>query len=257
MNNNDGTVYHARNQDFSPANYLQEMLYTGVFTKGDKELFRAQMIAGYFMPLTALVKGANGFSYETNTRYMDKQAGLETFWKNLFDAKRPLNGWSIRKALETTTNYEDFVKFMSTVPLIAPMYNIISGVKKGTILARDPDSVAHVMTLGQTNYECRDDYIIVTNFDYFFHDIREWFDPTGGKGIGHPRRPAAQKILNTSTVLTQDVLWAAINDFEVMAKDTIFQVVINVETGLWNASLPACTQFPKNHHEIFGESILI
>ena len=54
-------------------------------------------------------------------------------------------------------------------------YAIVSGVRKGTILARNPNEVAHVQTLGKSNFEERFDYILVTNFDFFWHDIREWF----------------------------------------------------------------------------------
>jgi len=113
----------------------------------------------------------------------------------------------------------------------------VSGVKKGTILARNPDGVAKALVLGQSNFECRDDYIIITNFDFFYYDIREWFDPTGGK-IGRPRRIVAQRILNATQVLTPEVLFDVINTVGVIATDTIFQAIINVEKGLWNVSLP-------------------
>mmetsp|Transcript_63609 Transcript_63609/g.138465 ORF Transcript_63609/g.138465 Transcript_63609/m.138465 type:complete len:400 (-) Transcript_63609:211-1410(-) len=244
-NKDDNSVYHARNLDFSPAEYLQDLVYTGIFKKGGEELFRAQMVAGYSFPLTALKKGADGFSYEINTRFLDHEGGNGEMWKNMFDEKRPLNGWTARKAIETSANYEDFVKAMSTTPLVATVYNVISGVKKGTILARNPDDVAYQMTLGKENYQCRDDYIIITNFDFFYHDIREWFDPTGGKGIGHPRRIAAQKLLNASSSLTPEVLMSTISEMEVMAKDTIFQAIINVEKGIWQVGKPACTDCPK------------
>ena len=44
-NSADGTVSHARDLDFSPA-ILGNLVYTGIFKKSGKELFRAQMIAG-------------------------------------------------------------------------------------------------------------------------------------------------------------------------------------------------------------------
>jgi hypothetical protein len=240
MNKADGMVYHVRNQDFTPAKYMQNLVYTGIFTKAGKEVFRGQMIAVYSLPLTGLKKGANGFSFETNTRYLDHKGGNAEFMKNLLQEKRPFNGWTIRKIMEGADGYEAAVETASSAKLISTHYMIIGGVRKGTILARNPDNLAYQMTLGQPNYQCRDDYIIITNFDFFFHDIREWFDPTGGKGVGHPRRIAAQKILNSSAVLTPGVLISTINDVGVMAKDTIFQAVMNVETGLWNASLPVC-----------------
>jgi hypothetical protein len=239
-NKADGMVYHVRNQDFSPAKYMQDLVYTGIFTKAGKEVFRGQMISGYSLPLTGLKKGTNGFSFETNTRYLDHKGGNTELMHNLLNEKRPFNGWTIRKILEMADGYEAAVETASSAKLISTHYMIFGGVKKGTILARNPDNVAYQMTLGHPNYQCRDDYIIITNFDFFYHDIREWFDPTGGKGIGHPRRIAAQKILNSSAVLTPEVLISTINDVEVMATDTIFQAVINVETGLWNVSLPAC-----------------
>lgn len=242
LNKEDGMVYHGRNQDFAPAKYIQNLLYTGIFTRGGGEVFRGQMVALYAFPLTALKKGPNGFSTETNTRYTDHVHGNAELLNNLLKERRPLNGWTIRKILEESADYEAAVEAASSITLTATQYLIIGGVRKGTILARNPDNLAYQLTLGKRNYKCRDDYIIVTNFDYVFHDVREWFDPTGGYGIGHPRRVAAQKLLNQSAHLTPDVLWSTINDKGVMAKDTIFQALINVETGSWNVSLPACTE---------------
>jgi hypothetical protein len=239
MNKEDGVVYHGRDQDFSPAHMLQDLVYTGVFKKGGKELFKAQMIAAFTMPLTGMRAGANGFTFETNTRYFSKDEE-KTMLKNLLDEKRPFNNWSVRKAAEECEDYECFIEKVSAAKYIAPMYNIISGVKKGVILARGTDNVTHQLTLGQSNFECRDDYIIVTNFDFWDHDIKEWFDPTSEKGLGHPRRIAAQKLLNASDALTPEVVFSVIDDDDVRATDTIYQSLMSVEAGIFNVSLPAC-----------------
>lgn len=234
----DNTVYHARNLDFSPVKYMTELVYTGIFHKGGKEVFRSQMIAGYSAVITGMKMGPDGFTIERNTRYTDHVKGNEQMIHNLLKEKRPTNGWQLRKILETAKDYEDAVAKVSAAPYISTEYAIMSGVKKGTILAKNPDDVAHVQTLGETNFEERADYIIMTNFDFFFHDIREWFDPTGGK-IGRPRRIEAQKILNATKLgeLTGEILFDTINAPGVIA-DTIFQMVANVETGLWNVSQP-------------------
>jgi len=242
VNKEDGMVYHARNLDFSPAEYMQSLVYTGIFMRDGKELFRAQMLAAYSLPVTGMKKGPNGFSVETNTRYTDHFGGDKELLRNLFHERRPLNGWVTRKVLETAVDYEAAVHALSTTPYVTTQYHVVGGVRKGTILARNPDGLAYAMTLGQANYQCREDYVIITNFDFVYNDKREWFDPTGGKGIGHPRRIAAQKLLNSTSVLTPDVLYNTISDFEVQAKDTIFQAMMNVEIGLWNVSLPACTK---------------
>jgi len=83
-------------------------------------------------------------------------------------------------------------------------------------------------------------YIITTNFDYWNHDIREYFDWTAGE-IGTPRRIVAERILNASEVITPEVLWQTINAKGVFAHVvdyTIMQGVMNVETGYFNVSSP-------------------
>ena len=70
------------------------------------------------------------------------------------------------------------------------------------------------------------------------HDFREYFDPTGGK-MFHPRRIAAQKLLNATDLgsIDGEALFNIINAEGVLA-DTIFQAVINVEQDMWNISQP-------------------
>jgi hypothetical protein len=234
----DGTVYHGRNLDFSFAKYLQAMTYTGIFTKGGAEVFRAQTIAGYASILTGMRKGPNGFTIEINTRFASHLGDNGKMFRNLFKEKREISGWTKRKILENHDNYEDAVEDFSNTPYPASEYNIISGVKKGVILARDPDGVAYKLPLE----ESENNYIIMTNFDYPWHDVKELFDPTSVKGLGHSRRKDAQKILDAAPVITPELIFSTMNDDGVMAKETIFQVVMNVEKGLWNASLPACVK---------------
>ena len=98
---------------------------------------------------------------------------------------------------------------------------------EATSSREDPASVAHLSTLGPAAY------VIVTNFDYWWHDVREYFDPTGGH-LGLPRRVAAQRILNASLnaglALTPELMNATISADGVLA-DTIFQAVADVEVG--------------------------
>jgi hypothetical protein len=234
----DGTVYHARNLDFSFSEYIQPLVYTGIFTKGGSEIFRAQTMGGYTAVLTGMRKGPNGYTMEINTRFTDHVGGNSEMIKNVFTNKITPSGFLKRKILETADNYEDAVEAFSTTPYGATEYNIVSGVKKGTVLARNPEGLAYQLPLSESGKK----YIIMTNFDYIWHDVKEIFDPTGGKGIFHPRRPAAEALLDNADSMTPELLWSVINDFEVMAKDTIFQVIMDVETGLWNASLPECTK---------------
>ena len=233
----DGTVYHARNLDFAPLDVMSKLVYVGIFTKGGKEVFRSQMVAGYTMVVTGARFGSNGYAIERNTRYTDHWGGNLQMLEQLFKGV-PLNGWSLRKILEDTPDYDSAVSKIRSVEYASTEYAIVSGVKKGTIISRAPKSVVFTQTLGEHNFEERDDYIIMTNFDFFHGDIREWFDPTGHGGFGKPvRRVAAQKILNATSPLTQAVLFDAINAQYVIA-DTVFQAIINVEKSIWNVSQP-------------------
>ena len=60
----NNTVYHARNLDFSPVPYMTKLVATGIFTKGGKEVFRSQIVAGYAQLITGMRKGPNGFAIE-------------------------------------------------------------------------------------------------------------------------------------------------------------------------------------------------
>ena len=244
MNHQDNSVYHARNLDFAPVPFMKNLVYNAVFTKAGKEVFRSQMIAGYTQVITGGVfSGSDGWAIERNTRYADHSGGNAEMIHNLYSGstKRPLTGWTLRKALENIPTYDEAVAHLSTAPYVATEYTIISGIKKGTILSRNPDGLAYKQTLGDKNFDERDDYIIVTNFDFFWHDVREWFDPTGGEGLGKglSRRKAAQKILNSTTFgdIGPDVLFQTLNHKDVLA-DTVFQAIINVEKGIWNISQP-------------------
>jgi hypothetical protein len=167
----DGSVAHARNLDFSPVPVMTQLVFTGIFTKGGKEIFRSQMVAGY----TSMVTGAkmqkdgsaDGFAIERNTRYPDHSSGNEQMLKNLLSG-RVTNGWQLRKVLEEAPNYDAAVAAIAKVPYVSTEYAIVSGVRKGMIMAKDPDRVAHTQILGQPNIYQRSDYIIITNFDFFW-----------------------------------------------------------------------------------------
>jgi hypothetical protein len=239
----DGTVSHARNLDFSPVPIMTNLVYTGIFTRGGVEVFRSQMVAGYQQLITGYRAGPNGYAIERNTRYADQKKGNQKMFE-LLAGGNPLNGWQLRKIMEAHDNYDDAIAAIAAAPFSSTEYAIVSGVKKGVILSKAPSSeglVEYTQTLGQPNFEERSDYIIMTNFDFFDHDEREHFDPTGGfptKTL-FSRRVNAQKLLNSTELngITPEFLFETINANGVLA-DTIFQAVINVEKGYWNVSQP-------------------
>merc|ERR1712224_425223 len=134
------------------------MTYNGVFHKGGKEVYTAQMIAGYHAPLTGMRRGKNGYTIEINTRYPPKETNIGNLMNYLFKEKRTTSGWVKRQVLQTIDNFEEAVKAFSTRPYASTEFNIISGNQKGVILARNPDGVSHTLTLGPN----RNDYIAIT-----------------------------------------------------------------------------------------------
>ena len=228
----NNSVLHARNMDFMFAKYLSKLVYNAVFTKKGAVLYESQMIALYGAPITGMRRGSNAFGFEINSRFADHIGGNVELFKNLFYLKRPLSYWIRRKLFEQIDNYDTVVQRLSDTPFAAPEYIVLSGNNKGVILARNPATLAYKIELAKKRY------IIVTNFDYIYNDVREWFDPTSVNGIGN-RRVAATKILDKHAI-TPHLLLAVLNDPGVMAKDTIFQALINVKHHSYQAFLPAC-----------------
>jgi hypothetical protein len=192
--------------------------------------------------ITAARMEEDGYALQRNTRFVVHIGGFKVTMDNLLNGV-PLNAWTQRKILENATTYDEAVEAFSSARYASTEFNIISGNRKGVIISRSPEGVVHKSTLGETNVEEREDYIIMTNFDFYWNDIREWFDPSGGYGIGHPRRLEAQKLLNATAVgsLTSEFLYEVISSKGVFAPGnfgTIFQAIINIEKGLWNTSQP-------------------
>merc|ERR1719395_70129 len=173
------------------------------------------MIAAYSSPLTGWRRGTNGYTIEINTRYPPKESNIKNLLDLLFKEKRMTSGWIKREVLQNIDNFEDAVKAFSTRPYASTEFNIISGNQKGVILARNPDDLYHTLTLGPN----KNDYIAITNFDFWDHDIKEWFDYTFIH-FGHSRRIGVEKILNASTNINEAVLYDTLSNEEVIAKDT-------------------------------------
>lgn len=244
----DGSVYHARNLDIGPgtrknqsfAHWYQNITFNGVFTKGGKEIFTGQMTAISPLVLTGIRRGPNGYSTEINTRWLDH--GVQAVMEHLFKEHREPSGWLVRKVMENNVNYEDAVQAMSNAKFASPLYILMSGVKKGVILAHDPDSLAYKLEFGKKRY------IIMTNYDYISPtkhksstvNSKAWLDTVELNGFGQRQRLAADTIMNASKNVTAELLHQALNDKAVISSETIFQAIINVEKDMYKSTLPHC-----------------
>jgi hypothetical protein len=227
---NDGTIWHARNLDIGFQHWIQNLTYNAVFKKGGKEIFTGQMIFPLQQVGTGMRRGPNGYAYEFNARYGDTAMDSKSLMLNLYKEKRKPGGWIARKILENNDNYEDAVKAFSDTPLPGKEYAILSGANDGVILARNADSVAYKMDLGKNRY------ILMTNFDYLYNDPKE--NIMWEKEVS--RREKAQRILNASKVITPALLQQVITDDQVQIGATIFQAMMSVKHGVYNSTLPRC-----------------
>ena len=63
--------------------------------------FVFQMIAGYTMVITPVRMGPDGYALERNTRFSSHEGGNAEMLDNLLFKKRELNGWQLRKIVES------------------------------------------------------------------------------------------------------------------------------------------------------------
>lgn len=228
----DGSVWHMRNLGYAMPRYVQANTYNAKFIKDGNELYTAQMIFPLTQPFTAIRKGKNGYTWQANTRYLNqREEGMELM-KNLYMERRQSMGWTARKILEKNDNYEDAVKAFSQSQLPNPEYLIMTGVKKGVVIARDPEGVAYQLDLDDEH-----PYVVMTNFDYTKGDKKEWLQPTREKGVSP--RVRAQSLLEGKEI-TPEVLEKVINDRDVLSKNVLFQAMMNVEHNRFDTVLPRC-----------------
>jgi hypothetical protein len=229
----DGSVWHARNAGYAMPRWMQKLTYNAKFVKDGNELFTAQMVYPLLAPFTAVRRGKNGYSWQPNTRYFNEQHEGMMLMKNLYMERRDPGGWSARKVLTDTDNYDDALKAFSTMKLPSPEYIIMSGVKKGTILARDPDSLAYKMDIDEKH-----PYAVMTNFDYVNGDKKEWLQPTRVEGLSP--RVRVQNLLDQNDEITPELLKNVLNDRDVLSKNVLYQAMINVEHDKYESALTHC-----------------
>jgi hypothetical protein len=236
----DGSVYHARNFDFTYTNYTQPLVYNAIFTRAGKEVFTAQMVAPFQGVITGIKKGPDGFSYAIHTRFTNesyKSMADDTFGHPFFGLDLPPLTWIGRKTMEEAQNYNDAVETFSTVPLPAPTISVVSGVRKGVILTRAPDRLVRRLDLGNNPF------IVGTNYDS--DELEAWLDDTAAIGSSNiSRRLNAENMLKGHKVVTPELLQTVLSDERVMATTTVFQAIINIEKGIYNSTLPRCIKCP-------------
>ena len=160
----DGTVIHGRNFDYPLQEYFIATHYIAVFTLGGKEVFRSPVTAGYNGVFTGLKPGK--FAVSLNHRQEDHDPSA--LRKNIDAVKqgRILDAWALRKAMTDCKTFDEAVEYLSTVPLIAPAYFIISGAgpNEGVVITRSRNTTIDKWTLTPSTKEW---FLVQVNTDHW------------------------------------------------------------------------------------------
>jgi hypothetical protein len=159
----NGKIIHSRNLDFAFAEAMRNVTYEAVFTRDDKELFRAVMFAG----MTGVMTGhREGFSVSLNERKPSWRTNPWDLLQNLADIFLgfPQIGHVIRDTLTECSDYSCAFNRLATTRQIAPSYYTVSGLHgyEGAVISRDRYGVAHIDMLSENNW-----FVSQTNDDHW------------------------------------------------------------------------------------------
>lgn len=174
----NGTLYHGRNLDFGlflgwdPVNHtwqttslLKPLIVQLHFYRGNTTAYRAVTYAGYTGILTAFSPGR--FSLTINERFRINGGYVGILEWILGMRNQQWLGFLTRKVMEKCESYLCAQKMLAKLPLVAPVYFILSGTSpsEGCVITRGRNSF-NIWPLGQrqTN-QTGDWYLVQTNYD--------------------------------------------------------------------------------------------
>lgn len=243
-----GHMYHGRNLDFGlflgwdshnntwlTAEYLRNLVINVNFIKDNKVLFSSVQFAGYIGVLTAVKK--NAFSLTVNERFVlnGGYIGLAEWILGRHDQK--WMGLLTRQVMETAESYKAAQKYLSSVPLIAPVYFILAGKKshQGCVITRSRDDF-DIWGLGakHTN-QTGDWYLVQTNYDHW--NTPPFYDDRRNPAIVCMEKFGRQnpfdtmyKVLSTRPVLNKLTTYTALIEISTAKLETWIQ---NCEDPCW------------------------
>lgn len=215
MENNNGSIFHGRNLDYSLGKEMLSALTIVVdFQQSGKTVYTATTYAGYVGILTGMKPHA--FTITVDER---DQGSL---WQNLLAAilegknAIPMS-FLVRKTFDEENTFDGAVAKLGATPLIAPVYYIIGGTRpgQGAIITRDRMSARDIYNLDTENGRW---YVLETNYDH-------WTTPPGSDD----RRDPAAAVLDEGgrSKASIDLLLKVLNTPPVLNKKTTYTTVMS------------------------------
>ena len=161
----NNTIVHGRNLDFPFAPLLRQMVINIDFVRGGNYMYSATTFPCYF----GIISGSkpNGFSVSVDERHASSSFGKKiALIRNLLGLVTFREGdtIAIRRAFETFDTFAQVVKYLGSVPVVAPTYYIIGGVSgnEGAVITRNRWDTANYWYLSDTTW-----FLVETNYDHW------------------------------------------------------------------------------------------
>lgn len=242
--NSNGSVYHARNQDYPPP--FSPLQYDGTFIKGGKVLFEGTSFAGTIgVGGTCMVPGK--WSAEINARDTHKS----TLQQSMEYASKGYVAFPtlLRQGCERGGDFEAGVKYLSETPMIQPGYFTIAGAKsgEGAILTRNATGTGtDILRLTDGGPSGKPWFLIETNYDHWKPAPKS--DDRRDNGIKSLEAIGPDKI-------SIDTLWDVMSD---TGKGSGTRGVYNQATIHTELILPAAGEYHTYlRHNIINDRVIV
>ncbi|CAF1466678.1 unnamed protein product [Adineta ricciae] len=170
-----GNIFHGRNLDFGGLMGWDKINHTWAlteklrpvmvqinYTKNGQVLFKTTTFLGYIGSLTGVKPGV--FSVTINERNIVKGGYIGLIeWMYNINRNQSFITFAIRDMLTNSESYDQTVKYLAEVPLVAPCFYIVAGTKpgEGAIITRSRKSSDDIKVLGRDNLW----FLAQTNYD--------------------------------------------------------------------------------------------
>lgn len=203
------------------------------FQRNGRTVFHATTAVGFVGILHAVKAGK--FGYSMDARRKGGQIPFNILEMLLADGVRTPEQHA-RYVFETEENYDAAVTAMGSIPIVNPVYYIMSGITnpQGVVLARDRDGVAKIYLLNETitspgGNTQKDFWVGITNYDLEYHPLP-----------ADDRATAMTDNLNAleGKAFGADEIWTVLKTWPTFNQHTDVSAVIDVASGIANTEMP-------------------
>jgi len=237
----NGNIFHGRDLDFGGVfgwdkinhtwglvEKLRPLMAQINYTQNGQVLFRTTSFIGYIGSLTGIKPGV--FSVSINERYAVKggYTGLIEWIYNI-NRNQSFITFAIRDMLTKAESYDQAVKYLAEVPLLAPCYYILAGTKagQGVIITRARKESEDIKTLGKDNLW----FLAQTNYD-------NWKK----QPIFDDRLTPCIKCMEAKgrNQVSFESLFNVLSSRPMLNKDTVYTSLMEPATGRFEAYMQYC-----------------